>query len=138
MTIHQLAKPCWELQPPTDPERMPHYGTEAEALTALAEDRENDERPYAGTKPVLIAAPCWLAQCDGGCEMVLDTEGEGYTVHCASRADAEGLAASYEWAYSADGRSVFCTECAAEGAEPVPPSPADLEAAGQMRLPGVA
>ncbi len=137
MTIHQLPGRCWELQPPTDDERSPHYGTEAAALEALKEDRENDEQPYADTKPVQLGSPCWLVQCDGECETVLDEEDEGYIFHHDSRADAERTAAGYHFASDDDGR-VFCEEDAPESAVPVYPSAAELEAAGQLRLPGVA
>ena len=75
-------------------------------------------------------------QCDGECETVLDEEDEGYIFHHDSRAEAEQTAAGYHWASDGDGR-VFCEEDAPAGAVPVP-SPAELEAAGQLRLPGVA
>jgi len=135
MTIHQLKERCWELQPPTDDERSPHYDTEAAALESLREDRENDEQPYAETKPVRLASPCWLVQCDGECEMVLDTEDEGYTFHHDSYAGAGRTAAGYHMAFGSDGR-VFCEEDAPGDAAALP-SPAELEAAGQLVLPGV-
>lgn len=137
MTIHQLRERCWELQPPTDDERSPHYGTEAAALEALKEDREDHGTPYADTRPVQLAAPCWLVQCDGECEMVLDEEDEGYVFHHDSRAEAEKTMTPYHWAFGADGR-VFCEADAPEGSVSAYPSPAELEAAGQLRLPGVA
>jgi len=108
MTIYQLPHRCWELQPPTDDERSPHYE---------------------------LDAPCWVVRCDGECEMVLDTEDEGYIFHHDSRADAERTAAGYHWASGDDGR-VFCEEDAPADAVAVP-SPAELEAAGQLVLPGV-
>ncbi len=132
MTIHQLPERCWELQPPTDDERSPHYDTEAAALEALKEDRENDDQPYADTKPVRLDAPCWVVQCDGECETVLDTEDEGYVFHHDSRAEAERTAAGYHMAFGDDGR-VFCEDDTPAGAVALP-SPAELEAAGQMRL----
>lgn len=138
MTIHQLKEPCWELQPPTDDERRPHFTTEAAALEALKEDRENDDQPYASTRPVLLGAPCWLVRCDGDCEQVIDEEDEGYVIHHESRVAAEGTVASWRWAYSADGRSVFCPDDRPADATPAPATPAELEAAGQQRLPGVA
>ena len=133
MTIHQLKERCWELQPPTDDERHPHYDTEASALEGLREDRENDEQPYADTKPAHLAAPCWVVQCDGECEVVLDTEDEGYTFHHDTRAEAEQTAAGYRWAFSEDGR-VFCEEDAPKDAVPVL-SRAEQEAAGQLAFP---
>ena len=137
MTIHQLPHRCWELQPPTDDERSPHYGTEAGALAALKEDRENHDAAYADTKPVQLEAPCWAVQCDGECETVLDEEDEGYIFHHDSRADAERTAAGYHFASDDHGR-VFCEEDAPKSAGPMYPSAAELEAAGQLRLPGVA
>ena len=137
MTIHQLKERCWELQPPTDDERSPHYGTELEARQALKEDRENDEQPYAETRPVQLDAPCWAVQCDGECGTVLDEEDEGYIFHHDSCAEAERTAAGYHFASDDDGR-VFCEEDAPKSAVPMYPSAAELEAAGQLRLPGVA
>ena len=135
MSIRELPHRCWELQPPTDDERSPHYDTEAGALAALAEDREDHGEPYLDTRPVQLEAPCWAVQCDGECETVLDEEDEGYIFHHDSRADAAQTAAGYDWAFDADGR-VFCEEDA-PGDAVVLPSPAALEAAGQLALPGV-
>ncbi len=135
MSIHQLSHRCWELRPPTDDERSPHYDSEAAVLEALKEDRENGDQPYAETKPAQLAGPCWVVQCDGECETVLDTEDEGCVFHHDSRADAEQTAAGYHWAFDGDGR-VFCEEDAPADAVAAP-SPAELEAAGQLILPGV-
>jgi hypothetical protein len=135
MTIHQLPDRCWELQPPTDDERGTHYDTEAAALRGLKEDRENDEKPYAETKPVQLPAGCWAVQCDGECGTVLDEEDEGYVFHHDSRTKAEQTAAGYDWAFDGDGR-VFCEEDAPADAVALP-TPAELEAAGQLVLPGV-
>ena len=66
MSIYKLSYRCWELQPPTDDERRPHFDTEADALRDLKEDRENAGEPYPDTKAVQIDAPCWLVQCDRG------------------------------------------------------------------------
>lgn len=163
MTIHQLPGPCWGIVPklPRD-DGDPHYDTRAEALAAIREAWDEDREHARGLvatalekawwrefrfrlsrwrpgtpSPRKAAARCWLVQCDGGCEQAIDEEDEGYVVHCDSRRDAEDLARSWEWVYSPDARSVFCTGCAPEDAAPVPPSPAELEAAGQLRLPGV-
>ena len=160
MTIHQLPDRCWAVTPRLPREDGdPHYDTRAEALTAIREawdfDRDwafDDQlrvrwrefrfrlsrlRPGA-PRPRQHDDRCWVVQDDGDCGQVIDEEDEGYIVHCDSRRAAEDLARSWEWAYSADGRSVYCPCCSPEDAEPVPPSPAELEAAGQMRLPGVA
>lgn len=138
MTIHQLPDRCWELQPPTDEERYPHFDTEAEALAALKEDRENHGEPYPDTKPAQLGDRCWVVQCDGECKQVIDEEDECWTIHHDSRHGAEDTVASWRWAYSADGRSVFCPEDRPGDAVAAPPTPRELEAAGQMRLPGVA
>ena len=82
---------------------------------------------------------CWVVESDGECGQVLDEEDEGWVIHHDSAKGAHETAAAWEWKYSADGRFVYCP-CSPppEDAEPIPPSPAELEAAGQMRLPGVA
>ena len=137
MTIRQLKNPCWVLRPSLDDERNPHYETKAEALGALSEARDDGE-PAIKSDAVQLAERCWVAQCSGECEQVIDEEDECWVIHCDTCKAAEDLARSWNWVYSPDGRSVFCTGCAPENAEPVPPSPAELEAAGQLRLPGVA
>lgn len=142
MTIHQLKDRCWHLRPRPDDERDPHYDSWKDADEALRELREE-----AGPDPLDLAAiesvhamqldgPCWVVQCDGECEMVLDTEDEGYTYHHGSLDEAMGTVKAYEWRYVAD--KVFCEQDAPADAEPIRPSAAELEAAGQMRLPGVA
>jgi len=78
-----------------------------------------------------------VVQCDGECEYVIDEEDEGYTVHHKSRTEAEETVADYEWAYSADGRLVFCGDDAPEDGQEPPLSPAEQEAAGQLVIPGV-
>lgn len=140
MTIHQLKDRCWELRPPLDDERERHYDTEAEAQDDLKEARDEagDTGSHPGAKPVQLDAPCWLVRCDGDCEQAIDEEDECYIVHCESRVAAEELAATWKWVYSSDGRMVFCESDAPADGETPPPSPAALEVAGQMRLPGVA
>ena len=136
MTIHQLPDRCWELQPPTDDERRPHFDTEAEALDALKEDREGDAGAYPDTKPVQMESPCWVVQCDGQCETVIDEEDECYAFHHESRAEAEETVAAWRWRVAAD--LVYCGEDAPDDSEPSPPTARELEAAGQLALPGVA
>ncbi len=140
ITIHQLEDRCGDPRPPLDDERERHYDTEAEALADLKEARDDadDAEAHPGTKAVQTDGPCWLVRCDGDCEQAIDEEDECYIVHCESRQAAEDLAATWKWAYSADGRLVFCESDAPDGGEALPPTPAELEAAGQMRLPGVA
>lgn len=157
MTIHQLKDPCWTIRP-----KLPRaagdecYGARAGALKAIREAWDEDRdwtfddqlrvrwreflyrlsrlRPGA-PRPRQSGVRCWVVQCDGECEVTLDTEDEGYVFHHASFAKAESTARAYEWRHVGD--LVFCeTDAPADGEVP-PPSPAELEAAGQLRLPGV-
>lgn len=163
MTIHQLKSPCWAIIPGLPREDGdPCYDTRAGALADIREVWDEDRRDAQGLvsaalekawwrefrwllsrlrpgapRPRQSATRCWVVQCDGECEMVLDEEDEGYTFHHGSAAEAGKTVASYDWAYSTDGRFVFCEECAPADSVPPPPSPAELEAAGQLRLPGV-
>jgi len=158
MTIHQLREPCWALQPKLPREDGdPHYGTRRKALAAIREAWDEDRdwtfddqlrvrwrefrfrlsrlRPGA-PRPRQVPGRCWIVQCDGECEIVLDDEDEGCVFHHGTRAAAERTMANYDFVYAGD--LVFCEDDAPQGAEPPPPSPAELEAAGQLRLPGVA
>lgn len=133
MAIHQLKSPCWELQDPAD-DLTPHFDNAVSALARLAELKEDDP----GTRATVagLDCRCWLVQCDGECEQLIDEEDEGYIVHCESLQAAGELAKAWSWAYSADGRLIFCEADWPEDAESPPPSPAQQEAAGQLRLPG--
>lgn len=128
---------CWELQPPTDEERWPHFDTEAAALEALQDDRENDggDNPYPDAKAVQLAAPCFVVQCDGECENILDVEDEGWIFHHDTRHAAEATAQAHDWRFAGD--LVYCDEDAPDDSHAVPPTPAELEAAGQLVIPGV-
>src|SRR5208282_4988001 len=139
MTIRQLREPCWVITPRlSDEDGDPCYGTRAKALTAIREAWDMDRdwtfddqlrvrwrefrfrmsrwRPGA-PRPRQPGTRCWLVQCDGECETVLDTEDEGCIFHHGSAIEAGKTVASYGWVYSADGRFVFCEEDAPEGAE---------------------
>jgi hypothetical protein len=159
MTIHQLPAPCWVITPrlPRDDDD-PHYDTRAVALAAIRESWDEDRdwcfddrlrvrwreflyrlsrlRP-AAPRPRQSPARCWAVQCDGECGYVLDDEDEGHTFHHDTAAEARKTVASYEWVYSPDGRFVFCEDDAPEDGQPPPPAPAELEAAGQLVIPGV-
>ena len=140
MTIRQLKEPCWVLDPelPGDDEgRHAHYDGRADALRAV---KESKEYGYDDLKsaPRQLEGRCWVVQCDGECEQVIDQEDEGWTIHHSSPQGAEGTVVSWRWVYSPDGRLVFCPECAPEDYQVPQLTPAELEAAGQMRLPGVA
>ncbi len=132
MTIHQLKDPCWVLRHPNGDTE--HYAGRAPAEAEVFRLREDDPDPDVTI--IHRTTRCWVVECDGECETVLDTEDEGYVFHHDSRAEAEHTVVGYDWALDDDGR-VFCEEDRPSGAK-VPPSPAELEAAGQMRLPGVA
>jgi hypothetical protein len=133
----------------------PHYDTRAEALSAIREAWDEDRdwtfddrlrvwwrelcwrlsrwRPGA-PRPRQLAAACWLIQCDG-CEQHIDDWDEAYIAHCKSRTEAEETLAAYEFVCAGD--LVFCPEDAPADGEPPPLSPAEQEAAGQLRFPGV-
>lgn len=134
MTIHQLKSPCWELQDPAG-DRTPHYDDEASAAAELASLRK--DTPDTGAKVRQLAAPCWLIRCDGECDQLIDEEDECYIVHCESRQAAGELARAWKWAYSGDGRLIFCKADAPADGEVPQLSPAEQEAAGQLVIPGV-
>lgn len=139
MTIRQLKGRCWELDPlPSDAERYGHYDSRADAMRAIREAKRDDDFFNPATKPRRLDAPCWVVQCDGECETIIDLEDEGWIVHHESAVAAGETADAWRWVYSADARFVFCEEDAPEDGHLAPPSPAELEAAGQLRLPGVA
>ena len=158
MTIRQLKEPCWAIRPPLPREDGdPCYDSRAEALAAIREAWDEDRdwafddqlrvrwreflyrlsrlRPGA-PRPRRLAGRCWVVQCDGECETILDTEDEGCVYHHHSRAAAMDTVKAYDWRYAGD--RVFCEEDAPADGQVPPPTPAELEAAGQMRLPGVA
>jgi hypothetical protein len=136
MTIHQLANPCWEFSPlPSDAERYGHYGTRADAVTAIREAKKDDDCFNPATKPVQLGTACWVVQCDGACETVLDTEDEGWVFHHLTRAEAEETVAAYRWRPA--GLLMFCEEDTPEDSQEPPLSPAEQEAAGQLVIPGV-
>ena len=135
----------------------PCYDTRAKALAAVREAWDEDRdwtfddrlrvrwrefrfrlsrlRPGA-PRPRRLPVCCWVVQCDGECETTLDTEDEGYVYHHHSFAAALGTVRAYEWKQAGD--RVFCEKDAPGDGQLPPPAPAELEAAGQLRLPGVA
>ena len=166
MTIRQLKEPCWVLDPsPYDDEYgEPHYKTRAEADDALRELREErgpSPEDLAELEPVKVqalAGPCWVAECDapdgpdGICgeqysdedyggnhfttpEEVIGRIGEDGWTYRGGDVD-EFWPAPGSWACGAAGL-VRCGSHSPEDAPKPPPSPAELEAAGQLRLPGV-
>ena len=136
MTIHQLKDPCWELHPPLPGyDRECHYDTKAEARKALREALDEDIGVNPATRPRQLPGRCWVIQCDGECEQHIDEEDECYISHCETPALAGEVVAAWRWKTTGD--LVFCETDAPETAELPPLSPAELEAAGQLRLPGV-
>lgn len=152
MTIHQLAKPCWVLapNPHDDDDRLSHYGTHAEAGSALAGERRDadgdDEEVarLAAIRATELPQPCWVAECDapggpeGCCSNTLGDEDEGPScIHFETLDELLEWMPGEQWVRSgADG--VLCYSHRPDDTPPIPPSPAELEAAGQLRLPGVA
>ena len=137
MTIHQLKDRCWELSPPLPGyDREAHYDTRAEARKALREALDEDSGVNPATKPRQLAGRCWVIQCDGECELHIDEEDECYISHCETPALAQEVGAAWHWKTAGD--LVFCPADAHADGQAPPPSPAELEAAGQLRLPGVA
>jgi len=160
MTIHQLPAPCWVISPRLPREDGdPHYDSRAKALAAIREAWDEEDRDWTpGDRPrvrwqeflfrlsrLRRGAPrpresgyrCWVVQDDGECEQVLDEHDEGYIIHHGSHQEAVQTAADYDWTHSADGRFVYCPCGPREDSEPIPPTPAEQEAAGQLVIPGV-
>jgi hypothetical protein len=138
MTVHRLKSPCWLLSPSLPSDDGWHHEDEAAARKAVREYQEENpaDKFTAAAKP--LSEPCWVVQCDGECGQAIDQEGEGYVFHHTSRADAEESVRQWRFAYLGDSELVYCETDRPEGAEIPPPSPAELEAAGQLVLPGVA
>lgn len=137
MTIRQLAFTCWELNDPRDDERKPHFGDQVQADLELSAILEEDPEAEASVRQ--LESPCWLAQCDGACGTVIDEEDEG-VVHHATYAGAEETVRAWNWVtvpglFAAQGDLVYCPEDAPEDGTALV-SPAEQEAAGQLRLPG--
>ena len=119
---------------------MPHYDTEAEAMRGTGEeDRENDGcSPTADDEARSSLTPrCWVVQCDGECEMVIDTEDEGCDHPPRLARDAEETADGVRLARLEVTGACSARRTRREARYRPPPSPAELEAAGQLRLPGV-
>jgi hypothetical protein len=157
MTIRQLPKPCFEFDPdPYDDDDeglgSPHFATEAEADTALAElreDRAPDPELLAELAEVRVrelAMPCWVAECDapdgpeGTCGDTLGDEDEGPAcIHFETSDQAIDWMPYEGWAQDGPDGALCSTHRPDDSGDPPPllPSPAELEAAGQLVLPGV-
>ena len=160
MTIRQLKEPCFELTPnPWGPDGgNPHYATwlEAdEALRELRDERGPDPRDLADlekTQAKANPAGCWVGECDGCGDMFTDEETNANHYETAAELDValplggwvyQGGDAAEFWpapgAWTAGpGSRLLCPGCNGGARIIPPPSPAELEAAGQLRLPGVA
>ena len=150
MTIRQIKAPCWALRPQPDAERDPHYGTRHEADEALRELREEhgpdplDLAALESVRAKQLDTPCWVAECDaprgmeGTCGETLGDEEEGPScIHFETVEELSGWMPGGGWI------RVFADNALCGGHNPdnpalSQPSPAELEAAGQLRLPGVA
>lgn len=143
MTVRQLKSPCFELTPNPWPGDglNPHYATWHEADEALRElraERGPDPRDLAGLEKVQAKANpagCWAGECDGCLDLFTDEETDAN--HYGTRAELDASLPLGGWAYQDDtSDKVFCAACKPAGAVAAlpPPSPAELEAAGQMRL----
>lgn len=158
MTIHQLAKPCFVLDPdPYDDDEMhPHsatWGEASEDLRTLREERGPHPEDLAELGPVKVKAlpePCWVAACNV-CEEEFEDESGGN--HFETVNEVEAVLGPYGWTYRGGDTDefwpapdawthlhageVFCPGCRPLDGKLPPPSPAELEAAGQLVLPGV-
>jgi hypothetical protein len=80
--------------------------------------------------------PCWVAECDApDCDEQYSDDDYGGN-HFETAAELEGWIRADGWTTAAPDLA-YCCAHSPEDAEPLPPSPAELEAAGQLRLPGV-
>lgn len=135
VSIHQLAYRCWELSDPADDERAPHFEDQADAGIALAELRLADLGTTASVR--LLDAPCWVADCDApGCEERYEDDEAGATHFPDAKTLQEWLPGDGWTAVEPD--KAFCWSDSPQDAELPPPTPAQQEVAGQLRLPGVA
>jgi hypothetical protein len=152
MTIRQLKSPCFTLDPSPwdDDQGTPHYGTQAEADEDLRERREElgpdplDLASIETTRVKQADSPCWVAECDaprgmeGTCGDTLGDEDEGPScVHFEAVEELLGWMPGEGWIrVFAD--NALCWSHSPDNPAVQQPSPAELEAAGQLRLPGVA
>jgi hypothetical protein len=149
--------PCWIITPRLPREDTdPHYDTRGDALTAIREawdeNREHTRglvaaalektwwrelryrmsrlRPRA-PEPRQAPGRCWVADC-GTCGDVLANDDEGWFVHAPSLTDLHQSLDAYDWRLCPD--EAYCPDDAPECSQLPPLSPAQLEAAGQLRL----
>lgn len=138
MSIHQSGFRCWVFENPGHDDDTRHFKDEASAGAAVTRAREDE--PGTGASVRQMPAPCWLVQCDGECEYVIDEEDEGIIFHHDTRAEAEETVRLWEWVLvpgNLGGELAYCPEDRPEGVQPPLLTAAQQEAAGQMPLPGV-
>jgi hypothetical protein len=137
MSIHQINGPCWVVIPADNDEWSAHYDRWDDASGAAAEARAEDRTSKAMAER--LPAPCWVAECDGTCEELLGDDGN--PLHCTTRTEVLDVMRRQGWTVTPGVISgddfVYCAKDKPGSADPIPPSPAELEAAGQMRLPGL-
>ena len=138
MTIHQLKEPCWELDPNPygdDEAGIQHFPSRGEADDELGRLR-TERRAADRTRAKQASAACWVAVCDDCGKQFIDDDAGGSHFGTVD-GDLEDYLKWDGWTRTApDG--CRCWDCSPEDVAPLPLSPAELEAAGQMRLPGVA
>jgi hypothetical protein len=156
MTIHQLREPCWTITPRlSDEDGDPCYDTRADALADIREAWDTDREHARGLVATALerawwrefcwrlsrlrpgapkprqAGRCWVAACDGECEMVLDEEDECCVFHHGSAAEAGKTVASY-WVL--DGVHALTAPVQCGGALRLWPVPEDVEKAVRAQL----
>jgi hypothetical protein len=153
MTIHQLREPCFELSPrPWDDGFNPHYATPdeaADALSGMREERDpSDLADLAKVAPEVNPAGCWVGECDG-CGDVFTDEETGAN-HYETSAELDAAMPASGWVYQGGDQEEFwpepgswvtlndalllCPGCRQGAPVLPPPTPAEQEAAGQLRL----
>jgi hypothetical protein len=133
MSIRQLPTCCYVFTDAAEGEER-HYPELEKAAADLIEARKDNPETKATTAH--LDSRCWVVECDGECEQVLDEEGEGVVYHHESFEEAAKTAAGHGFRLG-PGPAAWCEEDAPENAEVPPPSPAEQERAGQWRLPGI-
>jgi hypothetical protein len=117
MPISQIpGPPCWYATYPGGEEygNLAHYSDEAGAREAARDRAEVD--PAVKVDVGQFQDACWQVTCNE-CEETIEDDEAGWDVHCLSRAEAEHLAASYDWTVTADG--AWCQDDTPEDARPL-------------------
>jgi len=133
MSIRQLPSCCYVFTDPAEDDER-HYADLQDAGAALVDARKANPETKAAT--ARLGYRCWVVQCDGECEEVLDEEGEGVVYHHESYEEARKTAAGHGFRLGA-GPLAYCDVDAPGDAEVPPPTPEEQERAGQQRLPGI-